>query len=169
MRTLLPSLLFASALLANVTPVGAQPTPGTIGTVQTMTVTPREMDALRAATNGYLQAALDDETAFYAAVSNDYVGINTDGKTYRPGQVFGLVQAAKLNLGGILTRTKVIDAHHLGDLYDETAVLGGSADTIDAGGARVITAAWLHKITFRRRPDGSFQVTRDQVLQRIDR
>jgi hypothetical protein len=167
MQRLIRSILTTILVLLATGQLDAQPTPNTIGTVQTMTVSARDLDALRAATRAYLSAALEDEDAFFAAVSNDYIAINTNGKTYRAGQVFGLVQAAKLNLGGILSRTQVIDAHHLGDLYDETAVLGGSADTIDAGGAHVVTAAWLHKITFHRQADGTFKVVRDQVLQRV--
>ncbi len=159
----LPALAQSSgAAMPNATPAS------TIGTVQTMTVSPKDMATLRSTTAKYLESALGDEQGFYSMLAPGYLGVGMTGKTYTPGQVYGAVQVLKQPLSGIVSRVKVIDAHHVGDLYDETALIGGTADTIDSSGnGHSVAATWVHKITFKRQPDGSFLIQRDQVLQKI--
>jgi hypothetical protein len=140
----------------------------TIGRVQTMTVSPKELAELKSATQHYLDAALDDEDTFFASVTPSYRGVSIAGRSYSVGQVFGAVQNFKQALSGIVTHVRVIDAHHLGNVYDETAVIGGSADTIDSVGARSVAATWIHKITFNRAADGTLLVARDQVLAKFE-
>jgi hypothetical protein len=168
MRNLIFSSLLAAGLVgSSAAGAFAQTEPPTIGTVQTMTVSPKDMSALKAATAHYLESALGDEQGFYASLTPDYLGVGISGKTYSPGSVYGAVQVLKNQLSGIVTRVKVVDAHHLGDTFDETALIGGTADTIDSGGARSVNATWVHKITFKRDANGNFKVARDQVLQKI--
>ncbi len=170
LSSLLTLALAASATLPALAQSAAAPaaTPAsTIGTVQTMTVSPKDLGVLKATTTKYLESALGDEQGFYALLAPGYLGVNTSGKTFTPGQVYGAVQVLKQPLSGIVTRVKVIDAHHVGDLYDETALIGGTADTIDAAEAHPVSATWVHKITFKKQADGSFLIQRDQVLQRI--
>jgi hypothetical protein len=172
MRNLILSSLLATGLIGTSAGVAVAQSsmatePPTIGTVQTMTVSPKDMAALKAATSHYLESALGDEKAFYASLTPDYVGVGISGKTYSPGSVYGAVQVLKQPLAGVVTRVKVIDAHHLGDQFDETALIGGTADTIDSAGPRSVSATWVHKITFKRDADGTLKVQRDQVLQKI--
>jgi hypothetical protein len=141
--------------------------PATIGKVQSMTVSPKVMAELKSATQHYLDAALNDQDAFFASVSPDYRAVSKAGKSFSAGQVYGIAQGLKLELSGIISNVRVIDAHHLGNVYDETAVLAGSADTIDSQGARTVAASWLHKITFVRASSGALTVSRDQVIARF--
>jgi hypothetical protein len=132
-----------------------------------MTVSPKVMAELKSATQHYLDAALNDQDAFLASVSPDYRAVSNAGKSYSAGQVYGFVQGLKLQLSGIVTNVQVIDAHHLGSVYDETAVFAGSADTIDSQGAGTRAGRWLHKITFVRANSGALTVSRDQVIARF--
>ena len=132
-----------------------------------MTVSPKVLSELKSATQHYLDAALNDQGAFFASVSPDYRAISKAGKSYSAGDVFGIVQGLKLQLSGIVSNVRIIDAHHLGYVYDETAVLAGSADTIDSAGAHTVSGSWLHKITFVRATNGALTVSRDEVIARF--
>ena len=167
MRTAaLTSILSLSIALSTTLAAGADTTsdPATIGTTQSMTVSPTDMTALDSATKHYLDSALNNQDAFFASTTDHYQGISLDGKTYSSGQVYGLVQVKKQPLSGLVTRVKIIDAHHLCTTFDETATFNGVADTIDSEGAHGINQTWVHKITFVRDANGNFLVSRDQVL-----
>jgi len=89
------------------------------------------------------------------------------GIPFRRATVFGSVQALRRQVSGLVKSVRVLDAHQPEGGFDKVALVRGTADIIDAGGADAVSFAWVHKLFFVRERSGDLRISRELCMQRV--
>jgi hypothetical protein len=128
-------------------------------------LTPSQMATLTTGTKNYYRAlASGDSDTLGKMTTPDFTIIGKDGKPISTGKIAGTVQAAKLDLRGIMSNVSVKSASVSGGVITEIVLLSAQATTMTGENPGTVTKSSSQRLTWVKSPSGKWLLAKDVVI-----